>query len=440
MPSSYTRSSSYVKENDIKFGVSVSSRVIHTGAVHGLRCRFCIAFGREEKVGSKRKSNQGSGQTWTIPFRYDNIENHVKWSAYEEAKTRWKYALRYEESNKFFAEVSATARLHFQSPVGHSKTSAHPLIFVIQKSIIDIIIGEMMHAPTIAEDGSVDDNGSVDGASTEVMEENASSMFCSVAEQEAVLADRQAMAARAKEQALSLFEQINAMPGGNDDSAGNDEEQSDAYKYVATITKPLLFDLAVRYISCGSSFRIAERIMRHTVDVFGTTQQARLSRQEVSKMMRVACAANLQAISDLLINLWSFSIAIDSATHHSTSYLDLRFRVYSQQHRSIFNFHGCAIPMHERHTGEVMCVVLCKFISILCPRWQVSMLGVALDGARNMTGRAAGVVTRLQNCMHKDCPLLRVWCGAHQLDLVMEHIMTSVVGDVFFQVMLRFIA
>jgi hypothetical protein len=68
------------------------------------------------------------------------------------------------------------------------------------------------------------------------------------------------------------------------------------------------------------------------------------------------------------------------------------------------------------------------------------MLGVALDGARNMTGRAAGVVTRLQNCMHKDCPLLRVWCGAHQLDLVMEHIMTSVVGDVFFQVMLRFIA
>jgi hypothetical protein len=156
-------------------------------------------------------------------------------------------------------------------------------------------------------------------------------------------------------------------------------------------------------------------------------------------MMRVACTANLQKVSDLLINSWTFSIAIDSATHHGTSYLDLRFRVYSREHATIFNFHGCAIPMHERHTGEVMCVMLCKFLSVLCPRWQVSMLGVASDGARNMTGRAAGVVTRLQNYMHEDCPLLRIWCGAHQLDLVMEHIMTRVVGDAFFNVMLGFI-
>lgn len=67
------------------------------------------------------------------------------------------------------------------------------------------------------------------------------------------------------------------------------------------------------------------------------------------------------------------------------------------------------------------------------------MLGVSSDGARNMTGRAAGVVTRLQNYMHEDCPLLR-WCGAHQQDLVMEHIMTNVVGDTFFNTMLRFIS
>jgi hypothetical protein len=422
---------------------------MHTGAVHGLRCRSCIAFGREEKVGSKRKTNQGSGQT---PFRYDNIKNHVrsqhpvKWSEYEEAKTRWKYASRYEESNKFFAEVTATARSHFRTPVGlSSKIGAHPLIFAIQKGIIDVIIGEMMYAPSIsAEDRSrVDEVETHEGVdvdtSTEVMEENVSSMFCSVAEREAVAADRRALAARAKEQALSLFELVDLMPGGDEDTAGgNNAEQSDAYKYVATITKPLLFDLAVRYISCGSSFRMAERIMRHTVDVFGTSQA--LNRQEVSRMMRVACASNLQIISDLLIKSWSFSIAIDSATHQSTSSLDLRFRVYSQKHRCIFNFHGCAIPMHERHTGEVMWGMLCKFLSIFCPRWQISMLGVDSDVARNMTGRAAGVVTRLQNYMHEDCPLLQIWCGAHQLDLVMEHVMTNVVGNSFFNVMLRFIA
>lgn len=35
--------------------------------------------------------------------------------------------------------------------------------------------------------------------------------------------------------------------------------------------------------------------------------------------------------------------------------------------------------------------------------------------------------------------MLRIWCGAHQLDLVMEHIVTKVVNDRFFAVMLKFI-
>ena len=97
--------------------------------------------------------------------------------------------------------------------------------------------------------------------------------------------------------------------------------------------------------------------------------------------------------------------------------------------------------MHDCHTGEVMFDMLVRFLSTLCPNWQVSMLGVASDRARNMTGRAAGVVTRLQNYMHDNCPLFRIWCGAHQLDLVMEHIMTDVVGNPFFtSVMLKFIS
>ena len=96
--------------------------------------------------------------------------------------------------------------------------------------------------------------------------------------------------------------------------------------------------------------------------------------------------------------------------------------------------------MHDRHTCQVMYGMLCNFLCVLCPKWQVSMLAVASDGARNMTGQAAGVVTRLQNYMHNNCPLFRIWCRAHQLDLVMEHIMTEVVGYSFFNVMLQFIS
>jgi hypothetical protein len=82
--------------------VSVASRQLHTGAVNGLRCRFCLAFGREEKSGSKRKATT-LGQSWTAPFRYDNIETHmknqhaIKWAEYNKAKKDWDYTSRKDQ-------------------------------------------------------------------------------------------------------------------------------------------------------------------------------------------------------------------------------------------------------------------------------------------------------------------------------------------------------
>jgi hypothetical protein len=87
--------------------------------------------------------------------------------------------------------------------------------------------------------------------------------------------------------------------------------------------------------------------------------------------------------------------------------------------------------MFNRHTGEVMFHMVVSFLHILRPGWKVHLLGVSSDGAHNMIGRVSGVVTRLSNAMHNECPLTRVWCGAHQLDLVMEHIMDTIVKENF---------
>jgi hypothetical protein len=64
---------------------------------------------------------------------------------------------------------------------------------------------------------------------------------------------------------------------------------------------------------------------------------------------------------------------------------------------------------------------------------------LVFDGACNMTGCVVGVVTWLDTAMHDDCPLTWIWCGAHQLDLVMEHIMNDVVKECFFTIMTSFI-
>ena len=91
----------------------------------------------------------------------------------------------------------------------------------------------------------------------------------------------------------------------------------------------MLFDLVLCYISCGVSFRMTQNILQHTAEVFGFSIVR--SRGNRSKMTRVTCAANLQKLADILKWSWAFSIAFDSATHQSTSYLDLRFRVYAKE-------------------------------------------------------------------------------------------------------------
>ena len=131
---------------------------------------------------------------------------------------------------------------------------------------------------------------------------------------------------------------------------------------------------------------------------------------------------------------------MDSATHQSTSYLDLRFQVFIPELSNIVNLHGCALPMFDWHTCGVMFTMESTFLNVLCPNWNIYLLGVTSDGARNMTDRVAGVVTCLDNATHDACHLTWIWCGAHQLDLVMEDIMSNIVKEQFFSVMTGFIA
>jgi hypothetical protein len=106
---------------------------------------------------------------------------------------------------------------------------------------------------------------------------------------------------------------------------------------------------------------------------------------------------------------------------------------------NIVNLHAVALPMFNRHTGKVMFQMVVSFLDVFRHGWKVHLLGVTSDGARNMTGRVFGVITHLNNVMHNECLLTRVWCGAHQLDLVMEHIMDTIVKERFFTIMTRFI-
>jgi len=232
-----------------------------------------------------------------------------------------------------------------------------------------------------------------------------------------------------KERALSLFKRVE----WEDDAA--------IYSYSVTIpkTKTNLFRLVVRYMSCGTSFCMASKLIGCTYDVLGNPSLHACFCDEINNFVRVVCVVNLQQIADLLRRSWAFSLALDSMTHQSTSFLDLRFQVFIPNYHSIINLHGCALAMFDRHTGDIMFTMVSKFLTVPCLDWTIHLLGLMSNGARNMTGRVAGVVTRLDAAMHSDCSLIWIWCGAHQLDLVMEDIMNNVIEERFFSVMIGFI-
>jgi hypothetical protein len=68
-----------------------------------------------------------------------------------------------------------------------------------------------------------------------------------------------------------------------------------------------------------------------------------------------------------------------------------------------------------------------NFLIILCSSWKIHLLGLSSDEVRNMTKHVVGVMIRLQDSMHDDYALFRIWCRTHQFNLVMEHIMNEVV-------------
>ena len=60
------RSSGYVQDNNVRYGLKVAHRDPKSSKATGLQCRGCIAFGQEEKVGSKCKVAT-TVQGWSHP-------------------------------------------------------------------------------------------------------------------------------------------------------------------------------------------------------------------------------------------------------------------------------------------------------------------------------------------------------------------------------------
>lgn len=370
------------------YGLEVASRDPETGDVTSVACRFCVAFGREQKVGQKRKP-RSTTKYFTPPYRCELYRQHLK----GQHPSRWaQYAASSEDARqKFFDPAVAT---DISAALGNC-FKRDELFFFIHEDIVNTILrGLLFHA---------------DDSPTTI------------------------------ERAMQMFECVTAegavVEGGR---SFNNNEDCAAYRRVR-VRQGKLFRLVMGYMSFGASFRLVSRQLLCTREVLGLGYLHGCSEKKVSQYARIALAANLQKLREILSTCWTFSIAFDSATIESTSYFDVRVRF--GRRGQIFCFHLAALPMYGRHTGELMSDLFCKAMDVVCPTWRSKLLSAASDGARNMTGRVRGVVSRVASELTPSTMrLIRVWCGAHQLDLIFQKEIVQLCDSAFYGTLTSVIA
>lgn len=216
-------------------------------------------------------------------------------------------------------------------------------------------------------------------------------------------------------------------------------KQTDTDTFELTVNNMTHFEMSTKHVSNGLSFRQVALVSQSTRLVVGAADLRGMTESVIRTCVRSAVAINLQKLRYLLSAkpCWAFSIAFDTATNAGDDYLDLRVRFFASG--KLQNYHVLAVPMTDRHTGEVMFdIVKTVLHALVGPSWKEKLLSAATDGASNMTGRFQGAVTRIEN---ECCPgFFRIWCLAHQLDLLIQDLFKQLLSESFYNPLISFIS
>ena len=272
---------------------------------------------------------------------------------------------------------------HIQSPLVNSfhvhyslaLRGERALVFDIDEAIIDDVIGDIMYGE--------------DNKCANYKQKSDQAEAGSIKADLTIVAEKREQKRRSEKHiALTLFARAN-----DDADADGDGEQLGVYTNTIANSKVTLFKLCVKYVAYGTSFCMASNTVSLTNNVISTLFLQFCDEGLVSRYIRIVAAVNLQRIYDTLRRTWALSIALDSSTHQSTFYLNLRVRVYLPHCKSIENFHLMALPLYDIHMGAVMYETVVKFLDIVAPDWCVQLIYISTDGARNMTRVQQVVVT-----------------------------------------------
>jgi len=367
----------YKEGYDERFGIRITTWNGDKRNVTSCVCQFCESFGREnEDVGSSQTSRQRkkteNTKHFKNAFRPENIRKHMaeqhpkKWKEYQDA-----YANRKQDHltfANFFKQSVIPAYFEKQSVFDGGK-----LLINISKKIVEVAIKELLF----------DDDEEIAG-----------------------------------DMAVNRFEPVFA------NTEDGMEDNSNIVSYRVVVKNRIQFDYVVALLAKNLSFRQISGVIKENRDLLGTVAKTGYaSHGDVSTISRIVCASALQMITHLLKASWAFAIGADVSTDsYGNSYLATRIRLAPTTNHTeeLQSFHFLAIPLFdESHTGENLFETIAKLLSAVCESWPEKIIGSTTDGAANMTGSVKGFSTRLQAASSSPS-FYRIWCLAHQLNLVVE--------------------
>lgn len=410
----------------VKYGLRVSERDRSTGEIIGLACQFCEIFEREERSQQEQRKRKRTNNIkfFQQPWRCDHIAYHMQQQHSD--KYREYCSLALDEKTSFFpAHIEKNSR----GLKSFGISTKGKLVYEIHGDIVHVIIGDLLLEPDFLE-------ADFDNVEADEEAEPEDEIRCS--EKLKRKREKALQIFKLKQHARKDVETDFAIEGDeflmfdgledcdvnvifSEEASGSSAADANALTsmhevFVVEVQNPTLFNLIVGNVSKAMTFRMCVENLTMVKEETGLSSIGNVNMDIVISTVRIVCALNFQMLRDILEKTWAFSIAFDGGDKSDTSYLDIRLRFAWRT--DLKNVHLCAIPMYESHTGEYMAGLIKKFLVAICPNWQKKLIGIASDGTSSMTGRFKGAVTRLENL--SSFSLYRVWCGAHQLDLVIQ--------------------
>lgn len=369
------RSTPFQAAHAREFGLRVVSRD-DGGDVDSVECLACVHIGRQiapavDPSTRKRKATERN-QIWRWPFRKENFRSHLE----GQHPLFWeKYrVLSAAQKDNYFVDFSA-------GRIGsYFETDRDSVVMYANATIVENVIGDLFFRVVEGEDGMVEVS---------------------------------------KERALGVFKKDPVpCPGGGE-------------RYSAEVKGKVRFNLALKDVSAGMSFRLAATANENAREETSNPKLGGLSPDLVSDYVRMMFASNLQVISDILEarKTWAFSVAGDGSNVNGVPLFDIRVRLMVGA--KLMNLHLLLVPFYDRHTAVNTCTLVCTVFDALHPIWRDTMLSVGTDGENTMTGRHGGFATLLE--AEANNRLLRFWCGSHQMDLAVQKTTKEADGGEFYE-------